>query len=182
MTQSSLSTAPAVVAAGHDDANKKRLFVICVCALVTTSMSIVLRSSLGPDLQASYFDAIDKARGGEMYSGVLSAVFLTFAIALAFGGALIDLIGMRTMLILCAITAMLFVHFVQPADAGVIANFKVKYNRLYLHFLMSEFDKTGVHPFPNKKFNIRQAIDSLDLETFLASDSNLTVTEQLTGQ
>lgn len=103
MTDSTLTNpAPAALAAGHDDANKKRLFVICVCALVTTSMSIVLRSSLGPALQASYFDAIDKSRGGEMYSGVLSAVFLTFAIALAFGGALIDLIGMRTMLILCA--------------------------------------------------------------------------------
>ncbi len=101
MTDSSLPPAPAALAAGHDDANKKRLFLICVCALVTTSMSFILRGDVAPDLQTSYFDAIDKAHAGGMVASALSAVFLTFALTLAFGSPLIDSVGMRNVLLIC---------------------------------------------------------------------------------
>ncbi len=156
--ESSISTGPAANAAGHDDANKKRLFVICVCALVTTSMSIVLRSSLGPDLQASYFDAIDKTRGGEMYSGVLSAVFLTFAITLAFGGALIDTVGMRTMLVLCAASFLAGTALVIMADqlSSGMGVYWAVYAGMLLHGVGWGFSEAVINPltttlYPNEK-------------------------------
>lgn len=95
-------TAPTATADGHDEANKKRLFVVCVCALVTTSMSFILRGGIAQSLQTDYFDAIDKARGATMVGDALGAVFLTFALTLAFGSALIDKVGMRNVLLICA--------------------------------------------------------------------------------
>jgi MFS family permease len=101
--ESTISTADApAIADGHDATNKKRLFVICVTALVTTSMTFILRAGLGADLQASYFDAIDKAAAGGMYGQVLGAVFLAFAATLLFGSPLIDAVGMRNVLLICA--------------------------------------------------------------------------------
>ena len=102
MTQSTVSTAPAAIAAGHDDANKKRLFLICVCALVTTSMSFILRGGIATSLQTDYFDAIDKAHSAGMVGSALGAVFLTFAATLLFGSPLIDAVGMRNVLLICA--------------------------------------------------------------------------------
>jgi len=102
--ESTISTAPALVAAGHDDATKKRLFLICVTALVTTSMTFILRAGLGADLQSTYFDVIDKAHAGGMFGEVLGAVFLAFAATLLFGSPLIDAIGMRNVLLICAVS------------------------------------------------------------------------------
>jgi len=100
--QSSISAAVPATADGHDDANKRRLFVICVCALVTTSMSFILRGGIAQDLQTTYFDAIDKAHAAGMVGSALGAVFLTFAATLAFGSPLIDAVGMRNVLLICA--------------------------------------------------------------------------------
>jgi len=100
--QSSISAAAPATADGHDDANKRRLFVICVCALVTTSMSFILRGGIAQDLQTTYFDAIDKAHAAGMVGSALGAVFLTFAATLAFGSPLIDAVGMRNVLLICA--------------------------------------------------------------------------------
>ncbi len=47
------------IADGHDDANKRRLFLICLLAITTTSMSFVLRSSIAQDIQTRLFDPID---------------------------------------------------------------------------------------------------------------------------
>lgn len=100
--QSSISAEAPAIADGHDDANKRRLFVICVCALVTTSMSFILRGGIAQNLQTDYFDAIDKAHAAGMVGSALGAVFLTFALTLGFGSALIDAVGMRNVLLICA--------------------------------------------------------------------------------
>jgi MFS family permease len=100
--ESTISAATPATAAGHDDANKKRLFLICVCALVTTSMSFILRGGIAQDLQTHYFDAIDKAHAAGMVGSALGAVFLTFAGTLMFGSPLIDSVGMRNVLLICA--------------------------------------------------------------------------------
>lgn len=101
--QSSISTASApAVADGHDDANKKRLFLVCLFACVTTSMCFILRGAIAHDLQVAYFDPIDKAHAAGMVGSALGAVFLSFALTLAFGSPLIDAIGMRNVLITCA--------------------------------------------------------------------------------
>src|SRR6478752_2901069 len=100
--ESTLSPAPAIAAAGYSDSEKKRLFLICVCALVTASMSFVLRGAVAQALQTDYFDAIDKAHSAGMVGSALGAVFLTFAATLLFGSPLIDAVGMRNVLLIGA--------------------------------------------------------------------------------
>jgi MFS family permease len=102
--ESALSTAAAAPAEGHDAANKRRLFVICVMAITTTSMAFGLRSSIAADMKTSLFDPINAAHSAEMLGSALGAVFLTFAITLAVGSPLIDAIGMRTVLFICGAT------------------------------------------------------------------------------
>jgi hypothetical protein len=99
--ESALSTAAAAPAEGHDAANKRRLFVICVMAITTTSMAFGLRSSIAADMKTSLFDPINAAHSAEMLGSALGAVFLTFAITLAVGSPLIDAVGMRTVLFIC---------------------------------------------------------------------------------
>jgi MFS family permease len=100
--ESTIESAAPAIADGHDDANKKRLFLVCVCALVTTSMSFILRGAIATSLQTDYFDAIDKAHSAGMVGSALGAVFLTFAATLLFGSPLIDAVGMRNVLLICA--------------------------------------------------------------------------------
>jgi MFS family permease len=94
-------TAAAPVADGHDDANKRRLFMICVMAITTTSMAFGLRTSIASDVKTTLFDPINAAHSGEMIGKVMAAVFLSFAITLAVGSPLIDAVGMRTVLFIC---------------------------------------------------------------------------------
>uniref|UniRef100_M4C4U5 DDE-1 domain-containing protein n=1 Tax=Hyaloperonospora arabidopsidis (strain Emoy2) TaxID=559515 RepID=M4C4U5_HYAAE len=50
----------------------------------------------------------------------------------------------------------------KPADAGIIANFKLKYKTRYIKYLLEKFEATGDHPFePKNNFTIRQEIDML---------------------
>jgi MFS family permease len=100
--ESTISAAAPAIADGHDDANKRRLFLVCLCAIVTTSMSFILRGAIAQDLQSVYFDQIDKAHSAGMVGSALGAVFLTFAATLAFGSPLIDAVGMRNVLLICA--------------------------------------------------------------------------------
>jgi MFS family permease len=115
--QSSISAAEApALADGHDDANKKRLFLVCLFACVTTSMCFILRGAIAHDLQVAYFDQIDKAHAAGMVSQVLAAVFLSFAITLAVGSPLIDAVGMRNVLIACGISFISGTTLIMTAD------------------------------------------------------------------
>ncbi|XP_019240669.1 PREDICTED: tigger transposable element-derived protein 6-like [Nicotiana attenuata] len=50
----------------------------------------------------------------------------------------------------------------QPADAGTIANFKVKYKSRFIKHLIDEYERNRRHPlFSDNKFNMRQAINTL---------------------
>src|SRR3954463_4031600 len=89
---------------GHDAANKKRLFLICLLACVTTSMSFVLRSSIAQDIQTHLFDPIDPLHSAGLVGSALGVAFLGFAITVAVGSPLIDAIGMRTVLLLCGVS------------------------------------------------------------------------------
>src|SRR5688572_18337545 len=114
--QSALSPAPST-ADGHDEANKRRLFEVCVLALAMTSMSFILRGGIAANLEASYFASIDRANAAGMVSQALGAVFLTFALTLFFGSALIDAIGMRNVLIICAGSFIVGTTLVITADS-----------------------------------------------------------------
>ena len=113
--ESALSPA-AATADGHDDANKRRLFLICVMALTTTSMSFILRGAVAGDLGKTFFDAIDKAHSAGMVGSALGAVFLTFAATLAFGSPLIDAVGMRNVLLICGGTFLTGTTLIVAAD------------------------------------------------------------------
>src|SRR6186997_820513 len=91
----------AATADGHDTANKRRLFLICVLTITTTSMSFVLRSSIAQDIQTTLFDPIDPLHSAALVGSALGVAFLSFAMAVAFGSPLIDALGMRTVLLLC---------------------------------------------------------------------------------
>jgi MFS family permease len=99
--ESALSTTAAAPAEGHDAANKRRLFMICLMAITTTSMAFGLRSSIAADMKTTLFDPINATHSAEMLGSALGAVFLTFAITLAVGSPLIDAVGMRTVLFIC---------------------------------------------------------------------------------
>jgi MFS family permease len=114
--QSSISAAVPVTAEGHDAANKKKLFLICLCAIVTTSMSFSLRSSIAQDIQTAFFDPIDPSHSAAMVGSALGAVFLTFAATLAFGSPLIDAVGMRTVLFICGLSFLSGTTLVIAAD------------------------------------------------------------------
>jgi MFS family permease len=89
---------------GHDAANKRRLFLICLLAITTTSMSFVLRSSIAQDIQTRLFDPIDPLHSAALVGSALGVAFLGFAVTVAVGSPLIDLVGMRTVLLLCGLT------------------------------------------------------------------------------
>ena len=92
------------IADGHDDANKRRLFLICLLACVTTSMSFVMRSSIAQDIQTNLFDPIDPLHSAALVGSALGVAFLGFAITVAVGSPLIDAVGMRTVLLLCGVS------------------------------------------------------------------------------
>ena len=75
---------------GHDAANKKRLFLICLLACTTTSMSFVLRSSIAQDIQTTMFDPIDPLHSAALIGSALGVAFLSFAVTVALGSPLID--------------------------------------------------------------------------------------------
>jgi MFS family permease len=133
--ESTMASAAQVTADGHDDANKRRLFLICLCAIVTTSMSFILRGAIAHDLQLTYFDQIDKAHSAGMVGSALGAVFLTFAITLAFGSPLIDAVGMRNVLLICAGSFLLGSTLVIAADK--LASGQAMYTVVWLGMLLA---------------------------------------------
>jgi MFS family permease len=100
----SAAGATSAIEYGHDEANKRRLFLICLLACVTTSMSFVMRSSIAQDIQTHLFDPIDPLHSAGLVGSALGVAFLGFAITVAVGSPLIDAIGMRTVLLLCGLS------------------------------------------------------------------------------
>ncbi len=120
---------------GHDDANKRRLFLICLLAITTTSMSFVLRSSIAQDIGSSLFDPIDPLRSASMVGSALGVAFLGFAITVAVGSPLIDAVGMRTVLLLCGLSFVSGTTLTILADR--ISSGAGVYNIVWLGMLLS---------------------------------------------
>ena len=133
MTHTALPTTAA--ADGHDAANKRRLFLICVLAITTTSMSFVLRSSIAQDIQTTLFDPIDPLRSASLLGSALGVAFLSFAITVALGSPLIDAVGMRTVLLLCGLSFVSGTALTIFADQ--LASGTGVYNMVWLGMLLS---------------------------------------------
>ncbi|MEJ7609495.1 MAG: MFS transporter, partial [Bryobacteraceae bacterium] len=108
------SSTTAAPPASHAAYDKNKLFMLSVMALITAGMSFALRGSIASDLQATFFDPIDRLRSAEMVASVLGVAFLGFAFTIAIGSPLLDYLGMGRLLSLsgfCFICGTLTVIF-----------------------------------------------------------------------
>ena len=124
-----------VTADGHDEANKRRLFLICLLAITTTSMSFVLRSSIAQDIQTRLFDPIDPLHSASLVGSALGVAFLSFALTVAVGSPLIDALGMRTVLLACGLSFVTGTGLTIFADQ--ISSGAGVYNVVWLGMLLS---------------------------------------------
>jgi fucose permease len=101
--------------------DNRKLFILSVLAIVTGGMHFAIRGSIASDLQAVFFDPIDKLRSAEMVAQALGVAFLGFAFTIAIGSPLLDYLGMGRLLALsslCFIAGTLVVIFAGDLAAG----------------------------------------------------------------
>ena len=127
--------ATAVATDRHASYNKSRIFLVSVIALVTAGMAASLRSNIASDIQRIFLDPIDKAHSGEMVASILGVPFAGFALTIAIGSPLLDIIGMGLLLPLagvCFLAGTLLLVF-----AGNISSGPGVYNVLYAGAIIS---------------------------------------------
>ncbi|WP_101760020.1 sugar MFS transporter [Oceanicoccus sp. KOV_DT_Chl] len=83
--------------------DKKRLFLIGNLSIFMIGLGFAVRATIAPDLQTNIYDQIDLARSASMVGEALGITFTGFALTLLFGSALVDVIGMKKMLLLSAL-------------------------------------------------------------------------------
>ena len=112
-----------------------RLFVVSSLALATAGMSAALRSNVAGDLQCIFLDPIDKAHSAEMIANILGVPFLGFALTIAIGSPLLDIIGMRLLLPLSGLlfsAGMLIMMFAGGIAAVFTDNASAIYRTIWL--------------------------------------------------
>ena len=105
--------------------DKARLFLVSTMALASAGVAYSIRANTAADLQRVFLDPIDRAHSAEMIATILGVPFLAFAITIAIGSPLLDVIGMRMLLPLSPI--LLSVGMLMMAFAG---NFVIGPERL----------------------------------------------------
>ena len=83
--------------------NRQRLHHIGNLSIFMIGLGFAVRASIAPDLQANIYDQIDLTNSAALLGEALGATFTGFALTLLFGSALVDLVGMRRMLLLSAL-------------------------------------------------------------------------------
>ena len=131
----------------YSDTNRRLLFVLSNLAIFTIGLGLAVRASIAGDLQADLFDQIDIARSATMVGEVLAATFAGFAITLLFGSAIVDLVGMRTVLILSALGYVVGSIFVLMAT--LIDPSRLTYQLVYAGFLLTGLGWGGVEVATN---------------------------------
>ena len=86
----------------HQHLNIRRLTLIGNVSIFMIGLGFAVRASIAGDLQTDIFDILDVANSAAMVGEALGITFTGFALTLLFGSALVDLIGMRAMLLLSA--------------------------------------------------------------------------------
>ena len=80
-----------------------RLFLVSSLALATAGINASLRAATAADLQRVFLDPVDKVHSAEHIGNILGVPFLGFALTIAIGSPLLDIIGMGLLLPLSAI-------------------------------------------------------------------------------
>tara|TARA_R110002110_G_scaffold415561_2_gene650948 strand:- start:175826 stop:177148 length:1323 start_codon:yes stop_codon:yes gene_type:complete len=83
--------------------DRKRLYHVGNLSIFMIGLGFAVRANVAPNLQADIYDKIDPLNSAAMVGGALGATFTGFALTLLFGSALVDLIGMKRMLLLSAL-------------------------------------------------------------------------------
>ena len=83
--------------------DRKRLYHVGNLSIFMIGLGFAVRANIAPNLQAEIYDKIDLANSAAMVGEALGITFTGFALTLLFGSALVDLIGMKRMLLLSAL-------------------------------------------------------------------------------
>ncbi len=83
--------------------DRKRLYYVGNLSIFMIGLGFAVRANIASNLQAEIYDKIDLANSAAMLGEALGATFTGFALTLLFGSALVDLIGMKRMLLLSAL-------------------------------------------------------------------------------
>ncbi|MDG2047377.1 MAG: MFS transporter [Halioglobus sp.] len=83
--------------------HRKRLYHLGNLSIFMIGLGFAVRANIASNLQEDIYDKIDLVNSAAMVGEALSATFMGFALTLLFGSALVDLIGMKRMLLLSAL-------------------------------------------------------------------------------
>jgi len=83
--------------------DRKRLNLVGNLSIFMIGLGFAVRANIAPNLQAEIYDKIDLANSASMVGKALGMTFTGFALTLLFGSALVDVIGMKRMLLLSAL-------------------------------------------------------------------------------
>jgi fucose permease len=86
----------------EEPASRRRLFVAANLSMFMIGLGFAVRATIAPALQRDLFDPIDIATSGYRVGQSLGITFTGFALTLLFGSALVDLVGMRRMMVFAA--------------------------------------------------------------------------------
>ena len=83
--------------------NRKRLYYVGNLSIFMIGLGFAVRTNIAKHLQTDIYDQIDLANSAAMVGEALGITFTGFALTLLFGSALVDLVGMKRMLLLSAL-------------------------------------------------------------------------------
>jgi|AntAceMinimDraft_11_1070367.scaffolds.fasta_scaffold00037_55 MFS family permease len=83
--------------------DRKRLYYVGNLSIFMIGLGFAVRANIAPNLQDEIYNQIDLANSAALVGEALGATFTGFALTLLFGSALVDLIGMKRMLLLAAL-------------------------------------------------------------------------------
>ncbi|TNF89014.1 MAG: MFS transporter [Gammaproteobacteria bacterium] len=98
-------------------------------------LGFAVRANIAADLQVSLFDELDLARSAAMVGEVIGATFIGFALPLLFGSALLDRVGMRSMLLFAAVGYLL--GSLMVIVASLVGSSWTSYWLVYLGLLLT---------------------------------------------
>ena len=83
--------------------HRKRLYYVGNLSIFMIGLGFAVRANIASNLQEDIYDKIDLINSAALVGEALSATFMGFALTLLVGSALVDLIGMKQMLLLSAL-------------------------------------------------------------------------------
>jgi MFS family permease len=87
----------------NDYIDRRRLYWVGNLSIFMIGLGFAVRANIAPYLQHEIYDTIDLANSAAMVGEALGATFTGFALTLLLGSALVDLVGMKRMLLLSAL-------------------------------------------------------------------------------